>query len=145
MKKHIIVDRQTGEVVDRLPELRDARCSRYRVMIVNDEPSSTLQDPEGITNINNIVKRYQKTGELPIAHHNPIYADVTHLQGDATEAYVIAEEVISRYDSDTKEAAKAKAKREKASNQAAATANQVAQGATETTSTPQTPTSKGAE
>lgn len=47
--------------------------------------SRTHQSHAESCDINNIIKRFDNTGELPPATREPQYADVTALQGDLTE------------------------------------------------------------
>lgn len=58
---------------------------RVRVITENDEPSMTQQSHKDQTDVNAIVERFQRTGQLPPAIREPTYADVTELQGDYTE------------------------------------------------------------
>lgn len=45
------------------------------------------------TDVNNIVARFKRTGEMPEPTQEPCYQDVTGLQGDLTELLAKAEEV----------------------------------------------------
>lgn len=51
---------------------------RRRVQIYINEPSLTQQSLEGETNINNIVKKYKQTGELPPTKQG-FYGDVSNI------------------------------------------------------------------
>ena len=48
--------------------------------------SVTVKDAGNDTDINHIVARFKRTGEMPVGHGTPPqYGDVTALQGDLTE------------------------------------------------------------
>lgn len=46
--------------------------------------SRTVQDQNNETNINTIVKRFDRTGQLPVGKSNGQFGDVTELQRDLT-------------------------------------------------------------
>lgn len=86
----------TGEIltVDAVPEVRRP-WARVRTRTVLDPVSKTHQSFRDACDVNNIVARYERTGELPPARHNPTYGDVVALQGDLTDKVNRSREVIS--------------------------------------------------
>lgn len=66
------------------PYVRPPWC-RQRVRTFNDEPSMTQQSHVDQTDVNAIVKRFERTGVMPEGRGIPQYGDVTGLQGDLTE------------------------------------------------------------
>lgn len=53
-----------------------------RVMTINDEPSRTQQQFKADVNVNNIMKRYRKTGQIVhLNNRKGIYADLTNVEG----------------------------------------------------------------
>jgi len=50
-----------------------------RVGTINSLPSLTQQQFAGDANINNILKKYHKTGVLPVKGNKPLYGDFTGL------------------------------------------------------------------
>lgn len=64
---------------------------RHRTPFVTEGESMTINSFKDETDINNIVGRYHRTGELPNAKIQPQYADVSGLQGDITETLARAE------------------------------------------------------
>lgn len=50
---------------------------RKRVQFKSNQPTKTEQSHENETNINKIIKRYQKTGMLPISNKTAMYGDFT--------------------------------------------------------------------
>ena len=59
--------------------------SRSRFGFVPVGVSMTHQSHAASCDVNKIVERYARTGDLPPARFEPSYADVTGLQGDLTE------------------------------------------------------------
>lgn len=76
-----VVCPKSGEVIRRikLPNQRVRQSIEFFL------PTMTVNSHKDETDINNIVNRYQRTGILPPSERAPIFADVTHLQGDLTE------------------------------------------------------------
>lgn len=65
-EKKIIVDEKTG---------------RKRVITINEEPSMTDQSQAPQCDVNNIIAKFQKTGEIShLAQHQGMYADVSEFQ-----------------------------------------------------------------
>lgn len=62
--------------------------------------SRTQQSHKDSSDVNHIVERFQRTGEMPPNPRGlePLYLDVTHLQADLTEAYNNAVEAKERYE-----------------------------------------------
>lgn len=73
------------------------RWWRERVYSDCGGDSATEQSHKDLTDINNIVQRFQRTGELPPQREGQ-YADVTPLQGDFQERIEFAKGVIASYD-----------------------------------------------
>ena len=59
---------------------------RQRTVTPISSETDTVQDTYNDTNVNAVVARYTRSGYLPPAQKPPVYADVTSLQGDLTEA-----------------------------------------------------------
>lgn len=74
------------------PFVRPRWCRERRMEDFGTE-SSVQQGFGEQTNINEIVKRFQRTGFMP-PQREPIYADVTGLQGDLTELIERSRETI---------------------------------------------------
>lgn len=91
----MIIDRVTGEVVS-LPDVRDARCARYRVTFDPSGESMTQQNHCEAADVNKIIQRYERTGILPPAREKPVYADVTGLQGDFAQRIDESRSVIGK-------------------------------------------------
>lgn len=113
MSKSGKIDLDTGELVS----VSDAPFSRppwHRMRIVTKihGESKTQQHHKDTVDINAIVNRYQRTGELPPAKTPPQYADVTGLQGDLQERITASQKAIAKADSDL--AANHKKKQDKA-------------------------------
>lgn len=83
----MIIDRVTGEVLDRLPVVRDARCNRYRITVDPVGESMTHQGAAEECDINRIVKRFVDTGMLPPGRKPGFYGDVSDLNAPSTELY----------------------------------------------------------
>lgn len=60
-------------------------AGRLRVLQFTTQPSKTRQAHADACDINNIVDRYHRTGQLPPTTRQPQYGDVTALQGDRTD------------------------------------------------------------
>lgn len=78
----------------RKPPFVRPRWCRERLMCDFGTESSVQQGFGEQTNINEIVKRFQRTGFMP-PQREPVYADVVALQGDLTELIEQSREVIS--------------------------------------------------
>lgn len=86
---------------------------RFPTIIVGE--SMTHQSHAASVDINAIVARFQRTGQLPPGNGPGVYADVTALQGDLVERAIASQEVIERARSfgkewDKEQAAKAAAR-----------------------------------
>lgn len=81
------VNKETGEIEQQYPYIRKPyeRTPRVRTPVIGK--SMTHQSHASSCDINNIIRKFDNTGVLPPARHEPQYADVTALQGDLTEAY----------------------------------------------------------
>lgn len=73
---------------------------RVRTPSIIKGESRTHQSHKDETDVNTIVARYQRTGELPPNPRGlePTFEDVTGLQQDLTEAYNKSIEVTTEYD-----------------------------------------------
>lgn len=61
---------------------------------INNEPSATDTSHGNETDINRIMERFDRDGILPPMQGEPVYMDVTDLQGDLTEMYNEAQETL---------------------------------------------------
>lgn len=117
----MIIDRVTGECYEHrrkcphvVRQARQEGCKpHYRVQMVPVGESKTRQAAKDQTDINNIVDRYTRNGQLPETRQG-VYADVRHLQGDRFEQQQYAEDTMAKAkgfqeDYDKKKAEKAKA------------------------------------
>lgn len=88
-----------GEVFNGCNYTRTARPrprnSRLRVIALNDGESMTQQSHFDQTDVNAIVARFDRTGQLPPARQAPVYGDVTGLQGDLTDRINQSRDTIS--------------------------------------------------
>lgn len=64
--------------------------------------SMTRQSEKASADVNAIVERFARTGQLPPNIKQPIYDDVTGLQVDLTEAYNASIATRTQYESDIK-------------------------------------------
>lgn len=78
-----------------LPDVRHPH-SRVRVYTRVRGVSRTHQSHKDQVDINNIVRRFDQTGELPPSNRQPQYADVTLLQGDLTDRINRSREVLDQ-------------------------------------------------
>lgn len=62
---------------------------RKRIQIKFDEPTKTKQEYKDDVNINNIIKKYKITGELPVANKMPRYEDVSKVPDYRTALDVV--------------------------------------------------------
>lgn len=70
---------------------------RQRVITPVGETSCTDTSFGNDTDINNIVARFARTGQMPPPQKEPKYADVTGLQGDLTEMLQKGKEATEAY------------------------------------------------
>lgn len=80
------------------PQIRKVRppwCRVRRVTVFEGE-TRTQQAHKDQTDVNAIVERFHRTGQLPLPKGTPQYGDVTSLQVDLTEALARSSEVIER-------------------------------------------------
>lgn len=59
-----------------------------------ENPSMTQQSHKDQTDVNAIVARFERSGQLPVELGTPVYADATLLQGDLTTQIAQANEDI---------------------------------------------------
>lgn len=69
---------------------------RQRYITINDEPSQVDRSPGNDTDINNIMDRFARTGQLPGTMPEPYYEDCTPFNRDLTELINEAREVQQR-------------------------------------------------
>lgn len=81
---------------------------RHRTPFSNFGPSMTDQTKALESDINYIVARYARSGEFPPLVQQPVFADVTQLQGELSERLAYAERIIGEAKA-LQEAAKAAA------------------------------------
>lgn len=74
-------------------EVRHPR-TRYRTVTIIEGDSRTETSHAEATDINFIVNRFARTGQLPPPRREPFYGDVTGLQGDLTERLEWANQII---------------------------------------------------
>ncbi len=87
----IYIDRRTGEQVLKQNLTRDM-AGHLRVQVVNNDPSTVVDTELEFSDINHVIERFYRTGQLPEATKQPQYGDVTGYQGDLTERYAAATE-----------------------------------------------------
>lgn len=68
---------------------------RIRQVMDNPYPSNTIDSAGNDTDVNIIMARFERTGILPPATVEPVYADVVDLQGDLTEISQRAAEALA--------------------------------------------------
>lgn len=71
---------------------------RERMPQICGGESLTEQGHAESVDVNNIVRRFHRTGVLPPAAHPPVYADVTRLQAPLQERIAFAASTISAVD-----------------------------------------------
>lgn len=98
-----MIDPKTGEIS--LPYVRNPFI-RKRVQFSTAGDSKTHQSHREAVDVNNIIARYERTGQLPPARMAPQYADVTGLQGDLTDLYNTSSQTIGTADQFFKNRAK---------------------------------------
>lgn len=64
--------------------------------------SKTRQSEKASADVNAIVERFARTGIMPPSTKQPIYDDVTGLQGDLTDAYNASIATRAQYEADMK-------------------------------------------
>lgn len=67
---------------------------RHRTVTVVPGDSMTQISHAEACDINFIVKRFARTGQLPPPARQPVYGDVTGLQGDLTERFEWARQLV---------------------------------------------------
>ena len=77
-----------------LPRVRGPWERERCTMTIDPAEDVCISVPENETDINAIVSRYARTGILPPNDKQPIYADVSGLQGDLTERLLWAETTV---------------------------------------------------
>lgn len=70
--------------------------SRERLTFDTDGESMTHQSHADSCDVNKIIGRYERTGQLPLATRPPQYADVSGLQGDLTERINFAKDALAK-------------------------------------------------
>jgi len=87
---------KNGEISENVPTFiwRNVRTERLRVQTYIDDPSMTDQSYANECDVNWLVAQFDRSGTLPPATREPVYADVTGLQGDPTELMETAKETI---------------------------------------------------
>lgn len=107
-KSKVVV--QDDEISDVVPMIRGP-FSRFRVRFNCVGESMTHQSHAESCDINRIIDRYDRTGQLPTGRVQGVYDDVTSLQVDLTDAVNRSREVRSETDKFVK-SRKAKADKE---------------------------------
>ncbi|AXH73328.1 MAG: internal scaffolding protein [Microviridae sp.] len=79
------IERVTGEYFEGSEPLVILQHQRMRVQHVPQGESMTLQSEASACDINEIVRKYDQTGFLPVARMEPQYGDVSELNGDFGE------------------------------------------------------------
>lgn len=77
---------------------RVGQNERLRVQAVPEGESRTLQSHKDLTDINNIVDRFQRTGYIPPSRMSPQWGDVSELNKPLAELAVESESVLQRTD-----------------------------------------------
>lgn len=101
------VDFTTGEILEeveaRVAHILDSRrifrhpFHRVSVRLPVNKPSMTHQAHAESCDINSIIRQFDRTGVLPPAAHQPIYADVSDLNRDLTELLSDSSNVLDTY------------------------------------------------
>lgn len=60
-----------------------------RVQYFNEDPSLTDRSQGEATDINNIMRRFQKDGYLPLSNRQGVYADMSEVPTSLTDAYAV--------------------------------------------------------
>lgn len=74
--------------------------SRDALPFFTQGESRTRQSEKDSADVNAIVERFSRTGQLPPARFEGSYGDVTSLQGDLTDLYNRSQEVQAQYRAD---------------------------------------------
>jgi len=82
---------RTPAPLPRDPLVRDA------LLFFTEGESMTRQSEKASADVNAIVERFARTGQLPPARFEGSYADVTGLQGDLTELYNRSQDTQAAY------------------------------------------------
>lgn len=92
-----VLNLATGELTASASEAPFVRppWHRARLRVHYSAASRTQQSHKDLTDINNIVNRYQRTGQLPPGRQGQ-YGDVTALQGDLGEVILRNQETIDK-------------------------------------------------
>ena len=82
----------------------DGVIIRRRVRTSSSQVTRTAQAHRGSTNINSIMKRFRKTGELPINERDPKYGDFTSFQDyhDTVQKLIDAENDFNQLPAETR-------------------------------------------
>jgi len=78
--------------------MRVGQNERLRVQAVPEGETRTVQSHKDLTDINNIVERYQRTGYIPPGRMEPQYGDASALNKPLIELAQDAESVIAQTD-----------------------------------------------
>jgi hypothetical protein len=92
------IDSDTGELVKLgcKPYVRPY-WARVRKQKFNTQPTMTDNAHKDLTDINNVVKRYLRTGALPATpNKQEMYEDITHMQGEFTEVINRGKELMEK-------------------------------------------------
>lgn len=93
----MIINRETGEVIEPTNMVRTPRGVSLRQTSDPVGQSLTQQAAKDQTDINDIVKRYQRTGQMPPTKEG-VFMDTTPYSGTLTELHQNAQETLSTYD-----------------------------------------------
>lgn len=102
------VDEKTGEELDSLPMEKMLRKPYHRLRVVADVSgeSKTQQSHKKSCDVNHIIDRFDRTGQLPNPVRQGMYGDVSMLNGYYGEVLDNAEATIATADAFLSEAAK---------------------------------------
>ena len=126
-----------GEI--EMNELRHPRHTGNSPTSLEGQQLKTDQSQGNDTDVNKIVARFARTGELPPARGEPQYADVTGLQGDLTELLAKGESARKELQQlENEKAAQAASKQEADQAELQRLRQQVAEQQ-ESSATPETP------
>lgn len=105
-----IIDKTSGEIVRRIRQPHE----RLRILTEFSGESLTKQAFKDLTDVNNIVNRYDRTGLLEgTKKFPPQYADVTSLQVDLTESINSSRQIIADAAENDSKLAKQRERKEK--------------------------------
>lgn len=91
--ENVLVDGEYGR--DIKPIVRSP-WSRLRIQTLTPDESMTLQSEKDLTDINYIVKQFDRSGELPGGRGPGEYLDVTMLNADLLEVMERSQEIIDK-------------------------------------------------